>query len=46
MLIENSKDMVKGLIKQITERDVVSMHTDISAKTGERIIVFTLKENR
>jgi uncharacterized protein YbcI len=25
--------------------NVVSLHTDISAKTGERIIVFTL-ENR
>lgn len=45
MLIENSKDMLKRLIKQITDRDVVSMHSDISAKTGERIILFTLKEN-
>ena len=43
MLIENSKDLLKRLIKQITDRDVVSMHSDISAKTGERIIVFTLK---
>ncbi len=45
MLIENSKDMLKPLIKQIINRDVVSMHSDISAKTGERIIVFTLKED-
>ena len=44
MLIENSKETLKRLIKQITDRDVVSMHSDISAKTGERIIVFTLKE--
>ena len=44
MLIENSKDMLKHLIKQIIDRDVVSMHSDISGKTGERIIVFTLKE--
>ena len=44
MLIENSKDMLKRMINQITDRDVISMHSDISAKTGERIIVFTLKE--
>jgi len=46
MLIENSKAMLKHLIKQITDNDVVSMHSDISAKTGERIIVFTLKQYR
>jgi uncharacterized protein YbcI len=45
MLVENSKDLLKCLIKQISGRDVVSMHSDISAKTGERIIVFTLKED-
>ena len=45
MLIENSKEMMKLFIKRITDRDIVSMHSDISAKTGERIIVFTLKEN-
>jgi uncharacterized protein YbcI len=44
MLIENSKDMLKRMMKQIIDRDVISMHSDISAKTGERIIVFTLKE--
>ncbi len=44
MLIESSRDMLKRMIKQITDRDVISMHSDISAKTGERIIVFTLKE--
>ncbi len=44
MLIENSKEMLKRMIKQIIDRDVISMHSDISAKTGERIIVFTLKE--
>jgi len=45
VLVENSKDLLKRLIKQISGREVVSMHSDISAKTGERIIVFTLKED-
>jgi len=44
MLIENSKDTLKCLVKQITDRNVVSLHSDISAKTGERVIVFTLTE--
>ena len=44
MLIESSKEMLKRVIKQITDRDVISLHSDISSKTGERIIVFTLKE--
>ncbi len=44
MLIENSKDMLKRMIKQITDRDVISMHSDISAKTGERMLVFTLQK--
>lgn len=46
VLIENSKGMLKDLIRQIADREVVSMHSDISAKTGERIIVFILTENR
>lgn len=41
-LIENAKDYLKTTIKAIVDRDVVSMYSDISSKTGERIIVFTL----
>ena len=41
-LIEQGRPMLDAAIKEILGINVVSLHTDISAKTGERIIVFTL----
>ena len=43
-LIERGRTLLDAVIKDILHIDVVSLHTDISAKTGERIIVFTLEE--
>ena len=43
-LIERGRPLLDAVIKGILDVDVVSLHTDISAKTGERIIVFTLAE--
>ncbi len=42
-LIEQGRPLLDAVIKDILDVNVVSLHTDISAKTGERIIVFTLK---
>jgi uncharacterized protein YbcI len=44
-LIESSSDDLSGLVADETGTEVVSMHTDISARTGERIFVFTLAED-
>ncbi len=44
-LLEGSRNILEKLIQAITGSHVISMHTDISTKTGERIIVFTLNEN-
>ena len=41
-LIEKGRPLLDAVIKDILEVNVVSLHTDISAKTGERVIVFTL----
>ena len=41
-LIEQGRPMLDAAIKEILGIEVVSLHTDISAKTGERIIVFSL----
>jgi len=41
-LLEKSRTLVETIIKDITGRTVVSMHTDISTVTGERVIIFTL----
>ena len=42
-LIERGRSLLDAVIKDILSINVVSLHTDISSKTGERIIVFTLE---
>jgi uncharacterized protein YbcI len=44
-LIETSRPLLEKILKEITDCDVISMHTDISARSGERIFVFILNKN-
>ena len=41
-LLEHGRPLLEAVIKDILGVNVRSLHTDISTKTGERIIVFTL----
>jgi len=41
-LIEKARPLLEAALFAITGQKVVSLHTDISTVTGERIIVFTL----
>jgi uncharacterized protein YbcI len=41
-LIEKGRSLLEAVIQEITRRKVISLHTDISTTTGERIIIFTL----
>jgi len=41
-LIEQGRPLLDAVIKDILGIAVVSLHTDISTKTGERVIIFTL----
>ena len=41
-LLEHGRPLLEGVIREILGVGVKSLHTDISTKTGERIIVFTL----
>ena len=43
-LIERGRSLLDAVINDILKVDVISLHTDISSKTGERVIVFTLAE--
>ena len=43
-LLENAQGMLGEIIEEITGITPVSLHTDISTKTGERFIVITLSE--
>ena len=44
-LLEKARPLLEKTILDITGREVISLHTDISTVTGERIIVFTLGES-
>jgi len=44
-LLEGARNLLENLILDITDCHVKSLHSDISAKTGERIIVFSLDKN-
>ena len=44
-LIESSSDDLCRLVAEETGAEVVSMHTDISARTGERVFVFSLSDD-
>lgn len=43
-LITQGRPLLDEAIRGVLDIDVISLHTDISSKTGERIIVFTLAE--
>jgi len=44
-LIEGSRSLLDLMVRDITGVQVVSLHSDISVETGERIFVFTLSDN-
>ena len=44
-LLEGARLLLENIISDITGYQVKSLHTDISTKTGERIIIFTLFKN-
>ena len=44
-LLEGARLLLGNIISNITSAQVKSLHTDISTKTGERIIIFTLDQN-
>lgn len=41
-LLEKGRPLLEAVIESITGKKVISLHTDISTVTGERIIIFTL----
>ena len=44
-LLEQAREILSETIEKITGCTVISLYTDISTKTGERVILFTLNEN-
>ena len=44
-LLEQAREVLSETIEKITGCTVISLYTDISTRTGERVILFTLNEN-
>ncbi len=44
-LVETARPVMEAMIQEITGIKVVSLHHDISTRTGEEIVVFTLCES-
>lgn len=44
-LFENSRPLIEGLVTDIIGSTMISLHTDMSTQTGERIVVLVVDEN-
>jgi len=44
-LIESSRSILEKLIEEKIDAKVITLHTDISSRTGERVIVFGMDRN-
>lgn len=44
-LFETSRQLLEGMVREILDCNLVSLHTDMSTRTGERIVVLTVDEN-
>ena len=44
-LIEQGRKLLTEVIENLAGTKVISLHTDISTKTGERVILFVLNAN-
>ena len=41
-LVEQGRPELESIVQNVTQAKVISLHTDISTKTGERLFVFKL----
>lgn len=44
-LLEDAKVLLEQIILDCTGAQTLSLHTDISTTTGERVVIFTVSEN-
>lgn len=44
-LFENSREHFEKIIKEVIDVNIISTHSDVSTRTGEKIIVVTVDEN-
>ena len=44
-LLEDARALLENMVSEITGCQIKSLHTDISTKIGERVIIFTLERD-
>lgn len=44
-LFEVSRPLIEAIVEEVVNCNLISLHTDMSTKTGERVIVLTLNAN-
>ncbi len=44
-LFESARSYLEALIKEVVDVEIISIHSDVSTKTGEKIIIITVGEN-
>jgi uncharacterized protein YbcI len=44
-LLEQGRDLLTTVMEELTGIKIITLHTDICTKTGERMIIFTLIKN-
>lgn len=44
-LLEQARELLVETVEKIVPVKIIGLHTDISTKSGERVIIFTLSEN-
>lgn len=44
-LFESARSYLEALIKEVVDVDIISTHSDVSTRTGEKIIVITVGDN-
>lgn len=44
-LFESSRGLLEEIVEQVTACKIVSLHTDMSTKTGERIVVLVVDQD-
>jgi uncharacterized protein YbcI len=44
-LFESSRPLLEAMVEEIVGCRVISLHTDVSTRTGERVIIFSVDTN-
>lgn len=44
-LFESSRPLIEQIVQQVVGSTLISLHTDMSTKTGERVIVLTVDDD-